>query len=344
MRLLTLFVLLILLLNSCKEENTITTIAFGSCSQQESNAQLWDEINAEKPNVWIWGGDIIYGDSPIMDTLARKYNTQKKRSGYQQLLKNTIITGTWDDHDYGVNDGGKQFTKRKESQQLLLDFLGVAKDDARRNQEGVYSSLVVGEGDKQIKIINLDTRYHRDTLIREYYIDSLTQRRSYNSIPNPEGDVLGEAQWSWLEKELQNSTAAINIINSSIQVLSEDHPFEKWANFPTAQQRLFNLIIKSNANGILIISGDRHIAELSKIELEGLSYPLYDFTASGLTHTWSEGMTESNKYRVGELIAKLNYGLIQFQWEKDSVELQLSVKGKDQALYETKTVRYSTIK
>lgn len=340
MRSLSILCLLISTIFSCQQKTATTTIAFGSCSQQESNDQLWDEINTEKPQVWVWGGDIIYGDSPIMDTLERKYNTQKKHTGYQQLMANTIITGTWDDHDYGVNDGGKQFTKKKESQQLLLDFLDVPKNDARRNQEGVYSSLVIGKGDKEIKILNLDTRYHRDTLIREFYYDSLTQRRNYNSLPNTEGDVLGEVQWKWLENELTNSTAAINIINSSIQVLSEEHRFEKWANFPTARQRLFDLIVKSKAKGVLIISGDRHIAEFSKIELEGLPYPLYDFTASGLTHTWSLVGTEDNKHRVGDLIAKLNYGLIIIDWNQDSIVLDLQIKGKSNVLYQEQTIQF----
>ncbi len=340
MRILLISVLFITVLFSCKEEPTITTIAFGSCSQQESKDQQWDEIIAENPQVWIWGGDIIYGDSPIMDTLVRKYNTQKNRSGYQQLMNNTIITGTWDDHDFGINDGGKLFNKKKESQQLFLDFMDVANDDPRRKQEGVYSSLSLGKGKYEIKIINLDTRFFRDTLIREYFIDSISQRTTYNSLPNKHGDILGKAQWEWLEKELTNSTASINIINSSIQVISEEHRFEKWANFPTARQRLFDLIVQCKAKGVLIISGDRHISEFSKINLEGLPYPLYDFTASGLTHTWSMGATEENKHRVGELIAQLNYGLITLDWKADSVTLDLQIKGKDRVRYQEEKISF----
>jgi alkaline phosphatase D len=336
----TLILIFSLLLLGCRENPPVTTIAFGSCSQQESSSQLWKDINAEKPQVWIWGGDIIYGDSPIMDTLQRKYTTQKKHTDYQQLHKNTIITGTWDDHDYGVNDGGKLYTQKKQSQELFLDFMDVPKDDSRRNQEGVYSSLLIGSDDKQIKIINLDTRYHRDTLIREYYFDSLTQRKNYIAIPNTEGDILGEAQWTWLEKELNNSPAAVHIINSSIQVISEEHQFEKWANFPTSRKRLFDLIVTSKAKGILIISGDRHIAEISKIELEGLPYPLYDFTSSGLTHTYALGVSEVNGHRVGDIIAQLNYGLIHIDWNKDSVQLLLQVKGKDKVTYAQQTITF----
>lgn len=332
--------LLSLLIISCQQKPSVSILAFGSCSQQESDFQMWDEINAEQPQVWIWGGDIIYGDSPVADTLRRKYTTQKKRSGYQQLMTNSIITGTWDDHDYGANDGGKQFISKKESQQAFLDFMDVAENDSRRAQEGIYSAITIGRGDRQVKIINLDTRYFRDSLTREYYVDSISERRRYNTIPNVTGDILGEAQWNWLENELKSSTAAINIINSSIQVIAEDHPFEKWANFPTAQKRLYTLIAKSKASGVLIISGDRHMAEISRIQVEGLPYPLYDFTSSGLTHTWTEGASEANRHRVGELIAQLNYGLIQIHWNEKSIDLDLSIKGKDRIIYQQQTISF----
>ncbi len=340
MRLLLSLCLLGMIHLSCQQTPAVTTIAFGSCSQQESVYQMWDEINAEHPEVWIWGGDIIYGDSPVADTLRRKYATQKNRPGYQHLMANSIVTGTWDDHDFGVNDGGKQFISKKESQQEFLDFMDVPENDVRRKQEGVYSSLSIGKRNHEIKIINLDTRYFRDTLIREYYVDTITQQRRYNSIPNPNGDVLGEEQWAWLENELTTSTAAIHIINSSIQVIAEDHPYEKWANFPTAQKRLYELIIKSNANGVIIISGDRHMAEISKIKLEGLPYPLYDFTSSGLTHSWTDGGAEVNRYRVGDLITQLNYGLIQIHWNKESIDLELSIKGKDRIVYQQQKITF----
>ncbi len=337
---LLLFGLLFFTIFSCKQEPTITTIAFGSCSQQESKNQLWEEVIAENPVVWIWGGDNIYGDSPILDTLIRKYKTQKNHPGYQKLINNTIVTGTWDDHDYGVNDGGKEFAIKRESQQAFLDFMDVPQEDKRRKQEGVYSSLEIGEKDRKIKIINLDTRYHRDTLIREYYFDSLTQRQRYIYLPNPTGDILGEAQWTWLENELTNSTTSINIINSSIQVLSEEHRYEKWANFPAARERLLDVIVKSKAKGVLIISGDRHIAEFSKLNLAGLPYPLYDFTASGLTHTWTGAANENNKHRVGNLIAQLNYGLITIEWSATGVRLDLQIKGKDRTVYQTEKISF----
>jgi len=338
------FLLLLMLSNACQQnkqeevEEPISIIAFGSCDHQYNKEKLWDEVLAQEPQLWIWGGDIVYGDTDNMDTLRNKYAIQKSNAGYQQLMQSAIITGTYDDHDYGINDGGKYYAQKKESRDILLDFLDVPETDPVWGREGAYSAYTYGPEGKQIKVINLDTRYFRDTLYKEYYINPETERREYKYLPNEEGDVLGEAQWKWLEEELKNSTATFNIINSSIQVISSEHRFEKWANFPAAHQRLYDLIAKSPAKGIFIISGDRHIASLSKIELVGMDYPLYDFTASGLTHTWREPWPEENKFRVGDLIVQRNFGLIKIDWSKENPELTLQVRGHEDAVYEEHTL------
>ncbi|MGC1242389.1 MAG: hypothetical protein WA874_12410 [Chryseosolibacter sp.] len=81
--------------------------------------------------------------------------------------------------------------------------------------------------------------------VSEHYTDEVTGRGLYRNTPNVTGTLLGEDQWKWLEEELRSSGAAINIINSSIQVLPEEHHFEKWANFPAERKKLLDLIVSS---------------------------------------------------------------------------------------------------
>jgi hypothetical protein len=307
-------------------QEPLTTIAFGSCDDQYRPLKMWKEVNDQKPQLWIWGGDNMYGDSYSMDTLKHKYDLQLAQPGYQQLKKNAWVTGTYDDHDYGLNDGGKEYKHRWESRELLFDFLGFPQNDPDRMHEGAYNSQVYGPAGKQVKVINLDTRYFRDTLEREMFTLPDGQKESrYKRIAGR--DVLGEEQWKWLEKQLTNSAASVHIINSSIQVIASDHRFEKWANFPDAQKRLYALLARTKPKGVLIISGDRHCAEYSKIDLQGLGYPLYDFTSSGLTHSWTAYREEKNEHRVGPLIAERNFGLISINWSKPNPEVQLQVIG-----------------
>lgn len=298
-------------------------IAFGSCNREYAEQPMWAEIMKQKPDLWIWLGDNIYGDTDNMDTLEYKYQKQLNNSGYKEFMNNTEIVGTWDDHDYGINDGGTGYREKVSSQQHFLDFIGEPNNTPRRRQEGIYASYLKTAGDLLVKIILLDTRYHRDTLYKK--------KGAY--LPNESGDILGKRQWQWLEEELKDSNADIHIIASSIQVVSEQHAYEKWANFPNSRQRLFNLIAESKARGVLFLSGDRHIAEFSKIQLPGMDYPLYDLTSSGLTHTWRKARKEKNRYRVGPLLVKLNYGVLHVKKEQDRTVVEASVRGSKDALY-----------
>jgi alkaline phosphatase D len=122
----------------------LTTIAFGSCNREDKEQPLWRVIVGNRPQLWIWLGDNVYGDTEDMDTLQAKYYRQRSNPGYQLLAVSAPIIGIWDDHDYGVNDGGKEYPKKKQSQQLMLDFLGEPKNSPRRKQAGAYASYTYG--------------------------------------------------------------------------------------------------------------------------------------------------------------------------------------------------------
>lgn len=310
------------------QSQTTTTIAFGSCSDEDDTVQLWREVILQKPALWIWLGDNVYADTTDTEVIKAKYERQKNHPDYQKLLSTCPIIGTWDDHDYGVNDGGKEFAMKKQSKELMLDFLDVPTDAEVRKHEGVYSSYTLGEGDKKVKIILLDTRYFRDQLQKS------TNYNKKRYTPTSTGDILGEEQWAWLENELQHSDAAIYIIGTSIQFIPIQHGYEKWMNLSSSRERMIDLLKKYSTKKTFFISGDRHIAELSRLKVKGLPYTLYDFTSSGLTHTWDAGV-EENKYRIGELINQKNFGLIRIDWSRSSPTVLLEV-------YSTNSVRYLT--
>lgn len=284
-------------------------VAFGSCNKAVLPQPLWEPILAHQPDVWIWLGDIIYGDTRDMDKLRAAFALENENPGYARLKAATRIVGTWDDHDYGENNAGKEYPMKRESQQVLLDFLGEPPDSPRRRREGVYASYDFGKGDHRVKVILLDTRYYRDE-------------------PGEKGDILGEPQWQWLEAELRSSDAPVNLIGSSIQVIPAEHVFEKWANFPAARQRLVRVIARSGARGVIFLSGDRHQTEISRmVDEEGAPYPLYEITSSGLTHVAKGNTREPNRYRVAGPTAELNFGLVTIDWAAEPVTVRLEVRG-----------------
>lgn len=327
------FIAFLILLISCKNDgkkesqiidnqspstNADFVVAFGSCNNQVLENPFWKQLTAQKPDVWIWGGDIIYSDTEDMKMLAINYTIQQNKTDYQTFVKSTNVLATWDDHDYGMNDGGTEYPKKKESQQLFLDFFNIPKDHARRTQEGVYTSQTFELRGYSVKIIVLDTRYFRSNLTPD-----VSGKKRY--IPNAYGigTMLGDTQWQWFQKELFNSNADFNIIMSSVQVLSHLHGFESWGNMPHEIEKLEKTILESKAKGVMILSGDRHISEISLKKIGTDSIPMVDFTSSGMTHSYTSYKGEANPYRVSHVIFEKSYGILRLNPETRTIQMEM---------------------
>ena len=93
-----------------------TRIAFGSCLSQDRPDPIWDAVLAMDPDLWIWLGDNIYGDSSDPEVLWAKWSALYESPRYTALRETCPVLGTWDDHDYGKNDAGVEFAAKAESQ------------------------------------------------------------------------------------------------------------------------------------------------------------------------------------------------------------------------------------
>ena len=304
----------------------VSKIAFGSCSHQTKvDQQLWKEVNATQADLWIWLGDNIYGDSEDMEVMRTKYESQKSHPDYQQLLQNTAVLGIWDDHDYGVNDGGKEYPMKDESKEELFRFLDVSPDHPARDRKGAYQSYAFSTGRNTVKLILLDTRYFRDLLAKD--------EKNWN-IPNETGEILGDQQWKWFEDQLNDPSIDFFLIASGIQVIPTAHRFEKWANFPQELDRFYNVISKLNKPA-LILSGDRHISEVSKTQVENYPFPLYELTSSSLTNPWGEPRDEPNPFREKSIVYDVNFALLELDLQEEASAIRLSYIGTDNTILQT---------
>lgn len=313
--------------------NPIQTIAFGSCSVQgKVDAQLWKEVVVEDPSLWIWLGDNIYADTEDMEKMKADYDLQKSHLDYQSLLAKTDVVGVWDDHDFGGNDLGSEYPKKDESRDLLFDFLDVPKDNEAWNRKGAYQSYNYEFNEKKMKVILLDARYFRDSL--KWTFDPKTAQ------VNEDGAVLGEAQWNWLANELTDETVDMFLVGSGIQVLAENHRFEKWANFPKERTRLLDLVAEKVKVPLAFISGDRHISEVSKLQIDGYKFPIYDVTSSSLTNPWGEESPEVNSLRIGAITFPVNFAVMDIDWSDEQPSIQLKFVGSDNTVLQELAIVY----
>jgi alkaline phosphatase D len=180
---------------------------------------------------------------------------------------------------------------------------------------------VFGPAGKRVQIVLLDTRYFRSPVKK-------VDRNAYGPNTDPGATVLGDEQWKWLEEQLK-VPADLRLIGSSIQVINEDHRFEKWMNFPKERDRLYQVLRDTKANGVVILSGDRHLGELSQTDA-GLGYPLFDLTSSGLNMAnkrWRAA--EKNTHRVATMASGDNFGLVAIDWDRSPPRVSLQVRDVD---------------
>lgn len=311
-------------------------IAFGSCAKQDQPQPIWDAVVETKPQLFLFIGDNIYGDTEDMAVLKRKWDLLGAQPGYQKLKQTCPVLATWDDHDYGANDAGADYPKKRESQQLFQDFFGIPKDSPRRKQEGVYHAEVFGPPGKRVQIILLDARYFRSRLKTGFQPGEPGDgyRGKYAPNTDPSATVLGDVQWKWLEQQLM-TPADVRVLCSSYQLLPNEHGSEAWGNFPLERKRLLNLIRDTKAKGVVVISGDRHLAEIMRLapDAAGIGYPIYEVTSSSLnapsgnfTKAGVRFANEINSYRVGLTYFDTNFGLIDIDWSQPSPQLRLQVR------------------
>ncbi|MGB0631115.1 MAG: alkaline phosphatase D family protein [Alphaproteobacteria bacterium] len=298
-------------------ETPLTRVAFGSCLDQKLPQPIFRTVRAYDPDIFLFLGDNVYGDvsSGDMTELTQAYAALDRNQDFRALRQETPLLATWDDHDYGANDAGAGFRWREAAEKLFLDFWQVPEDDERRGRKGVYTSRMQGPPGRRVQIILLDTRYFRADFQR-----TGQRRPKYAPDNDPGKTMLGEAQWAWLEAELRKP-ADLRLLVSSIQVLADGHGWERWGHLPRERTRLFDVIRRTDAQGVILLSGDRHFGALYE-NPDAVGYPLYELTSSSLNRPWRRAK-EADSRQIGAVIGMENFGAIDIDWSARSVVLSL---------------------
>ena len=289
-------------------------MGLGSCNDQKLPTPAWTALQQENLDTFFFLGDNVYGDVPSgeLKNLKNSYNVFDK--AMPAWLKQTEKLVIWDDHDYGLNDGGGSYKNKIEAQKLFNDFWDIPSDDLRQSREGVYFSTEKIIGDKSVLIIGLDTRYFRSDLNKV--------NGSYIVNEGPDATILGNEQWKWLKEQLKKPHDIL-ILATSIQLLATEHRFEKWSNFPNERAQIISLLNQLDST-VLVISGDRHRGGIYK---QG---NLVEITSSSLNRGLPP-IPETDTLLLGKTHTIHNYGIIEFSDSK----LELFIKDEKMNILES---------
>ena len=277
----------------------MTRIGMIGCHRQDKPSPAFNRYIQARPDIMVWMGDNVYADTrDDISFIEKCYKRMASQTSFQKLREDVPFVVTWDDHDFGLNNEGKNYGLKDESRKLFRKFWEM-EDFIPADRQGIFHARYFGEGDTRLQLIMLDTRYNRDD-------------------EGDDSDTLGEPQWKWLEEELKKP-AKLRLIASGYQVLLDrEQKFETWSKFPAARKRLFELIQKTKAEGVIFLAGDQHYGEVSR-QKNAIGYDAIEFMFSGINQ---EEPHVFNSYRVSPVAHALNsYAIMDIQWEKSDIDV-----------------------
>ena len=296
-------------------DQDLNVIGFASCANQDAPQPIWTTVEKNNPQLMVMLGDNVYASSPEQKPISEQYNKLRKISEYRSIREKVPFMAIWDDHDYGQNDGGATNPERDEARTQFLKNWPYVKYLLQEDKGALYHSKFFGTSKKRVQVIMLDTRHDRSDLKKNdqsaaekaiapkpFLVDNDTNKR-----------ILSEKQWKWLETELKKP-ADLKILSSSIQVIANDHQFEKWGNFPHERERLLELIKKHAPKNLIIVSGDRHMAAIAKRDFKNNAGTIYELTASSINRPARLGNNMGDSSYIADGYGPVNFGLIKIDW------------------------------
>jgi len=322
-----------------------TTVAFGSCLRQWKPVPILNTIRSLEPAAFIFAGDNVYTDTGLYrfrrepGRITRAYQQLAETPEYQSLKKSTRLLATWDDHDYGRNNAGAEYRWREEAKAQFMKFFDIAEESSMRTRPGIYSVHYLGDSGSRIQILLLDTRTFRGPLQHSEPNEQCPRSRLV-ATQDKSTTLLGDEQWNWLSTQLMQP-AALRLLVTSIQFIPDGHCYEKWGNFPHERERLIRLIRETNARRTVIISGDRHLGEISVLPGKETTFPLYEITASGLNSAGA-GEGERNPYRISDDNVRVDhFGTVRLV-QDGAPYVELAIYGVDGTVIQQYDIDYNS--
>ncbi len=294
------------------------TLALGSCAfinepefdrpgtPYGGEYQIFDRIADLDPDAMLWLGDNVYFrevDWYSRSGMQHRYSHMRATPELQRLLGICPHYATWDDHDYGPDNGDGSWIHKDWAAETFAEFWANPS----------YGLPDLGEG------ITGMFQFHD---VDFFLLDNRSFRVNDDNRTQPK-QVLGKAQIDWLIQALQFSRAPFKVIAIGGQFISDFADFENMALFPEEREGILDRIEKEDIQGVVFLSGDRHSTELSELTL-GNGRKVIDFTCSALTSGTYDHTDEPNSTRVsGTMVGVRNFGTLEVSGPREERVLTL---------------------
>jgi alkaline phosphatase D len=301
-------------------------IALASCLDDSYSIQkkMWNELLEQKPSLIFLIGDNVYADKHIDGKFATPADLWKRYTDTRLKLQlyfhpQLIPTyATWDDHDYGINNGGKDYLYAKDSLEVFKSFFSLEANSWFQKGPGVSSLF----------------RYAGQNFV---FLDD----RSFRDVDNgPGGNHLGKSQREWLWKQLRKFPRPTWLINGN-QYFGAHHPFESFQrNHPDKFQSFLDQI-KKLSYPVVFVSGDRHLTEIMRIPASFIGHQTYELTSSGMHSHVEAGSFKKfpNPYQIAGAEGEYNYMIIDALAASKKIQMNVQAFGPDKKVLYQKDLK-----
>lgn len=231
--------------------------------------EIWRQLNAARIDLVLFLGDNVYADRPNLVTKrpadARQQWEQyiAARRTYEFFRRRELVPAlaTWDDHDFGKDDGDKYFEHAEAAREAFRDFWA--------QEQGVSPRLNAGPGIATafesfgIQFVLLDDRSYR----------------TREDEPNATG--WGYEQKVWLQDIVNRGRGPLILANGEQFFGGYRGKYAVERSFPGDMAWMMDML-KAAGRATGFLSGDIHYSEFMELEPELVGQASVEITSSSM--------------------------------------------------------------
>lgn len=299
-------------------------LAFASCMDDHTpQDDIWQQMLALRPDVIFLIGDNVYADRYIkgikygtkswhvMAKPAELWRRNVETRSYIELFKSknlVPVVATWDDHDFGINNGGRDYPYKKESLEVFNAFFA-SQPSEHYQRAGLGTAALF--------------TMHRFNFF-------LLDNRSYRVVKKEasEQQHYGNEQLQWLWDNLAKKDYAVLV--GGDQFFGGYHRFESFEGNHRSAFARFLTKLKTLSAKVAFLSGDRHITEIMRIPKSLLGYQTYEFTSSPIHAKLYPGNWDKipNPRQIASYDMQHNFMLLELERRVNGLHLQAASYAK----------------
>lgn len=270
-------------------------VASGLDDFKPKQFKIWDSIVKKNPEYLLLIGDNVYTDmqssgqnqSTTPEIIWKRYVDSRLTLPLYFEEKLIPTHAIWNDHDYGLNDGGTEFKYKNESKDVFDAFYAqnISEDDYVKGV-GVGGLLTLGD-------------------FNFYFLDGRSFRQRDSGKKH-----LGLDQEAWLYSKLREEATPSFIVKGD-QFFGGFHSFDSFEGRNSLDFQLFINELKKINTPFIFLSGDRQMSEIMQFPRGMFGKPSFEITSSPLhSKVLDTESVVSNPWRVVEESGHTNFVMI----------------------------------